>query len=89
MRISRRWGFDANTNNVVLQGLPLNFTVSSLNTVRLTVCGELVEPPAIRQEPFDKLRANETFLTRTVLRLGPVSLWPNSQINELLPFTLN
>jgi hypothetical protein len=31
---------------------------SHLNTIRLTVRCELVEPPAIYQEPFDKLREN-------------------------------
>ena len=38
-----------------------------VNTVRLTVRGELVEPPATHQEPFDRLRANGIFLNQTVL----------------------
>ena len=29
-----------------------------LNTIRLTVRGEIVEPPAAHPEPFDKLSAN-------------------------------
>ena len=37
------------------------------NTVHLTVRGELVEPPATHEEPFDKLRANGISLKRTVL----------------------
>ena len=44
------------------------------NTVRLTVRGELVEPPATHQEPFDRLRANGFFLTRTVLGLPRMAL---------------
>ena len=32
------------------------------NAVQLTVRGELVEPPAIHPEPFDKLRANGIYI---------------------------
>ena len=51
-------------------------TGSGLNTVRLTVRGELVEPPVAQFMPFDnafspeqsrRVRANGIFLKRTVL----------------------
>ena len=52
------------------------------NAVRLTVRGELVEPPSIHQEPFDKLRANGIFLKRTVLRLAPFPAFLNDLETE-------
>ena len=42
-------------------------TILSPNTVRLTVRGELVEPPAVRPEPFDFAQGERNFINQTVL----------------------
>ena len=47
--------------------MPRMVNMRGVNTVRLTVRGELVEPPATNPESFDKLRTNGIFLNLTVL----------------------